>query len=244
MFTECTEYVAALETDDSGYYQNLGMTTKVVMGMLAFCGLLSKGHQVYMDNYYNSPELFDELNLFDTYACGTVQINRKAVPKAFGKVKKLKQGDGIYRRRGNLLAVKYHDKRDIHMLSTIHTANIAETKNNVNRQTGQPILKPTTIIDYIKKMGGVDLSDQVVQYYDVLRKCVKWWKKLFFHLFNLMVVNSYMLYRKYGEEGRKKTHLEFRVSLINALFESAPDADSNRLSGAGKPGSPRWSSLS
>ncbi len=98
--TECIEFVAALETVDSGYYHNVGLTTKVVMGMLAFTGLLSKGHHVYMENYYNSPELFDELNLLDTYACGTVRINRKEVPKAVGKAKKLKQGDGIYRRKG------------------------------------------------------------------------------------------------------------------------------------------------
>lgn len=75
---------------------------------------------------------------------------------------------------------------------TFYTTTIAMT-NKADRITGQPIMKPTCIIDYIKNMGGVDLSDQIVQYYDILRRCVKWWKKVFFHLFNLVLFDSYIL---------------------------------------------------
>lgn len=49
-------------------------------------------------------------------------------------------------------------------------------------KSNEPVVKPNTIVDYCKYMGGVDVNDQICQYYDVLRKCVKWWKKLFFHL--------------------------------------------------------------
>ena len=36
-------------------------TTKIVLGLLESTNLLDKGHHVYMDNYYSSPELFSEL---------------------------------------------------------------------------------------------------------------------------------------------------------------------------------------
>ena len=36
-------------------------TTKLVLGLLENFKLLNKGHCMYMDNYYNSPELFEEL---------------------------------------------------------------------------------------------------------------------------------------------------------------------------------------
>ena len=51
------------------------------------------------------------------------------------------------------------------MLTNIHEAKFCETKWT---ETNQPIIKPVAVIDYNKKMGGVDLSDQIVQYYDVL----------------------------------------------------------------------------
>ncbi|XP_052245700.1 piggyBac transposable element-derived protein 4-like [Dreissena polymorpha] len=224
--TDCATYVETLEdeTEDghvTSHYIDITQTSKIVLGMMARTGTLTKGHHVYMDNYYTSPELYDVLSSYDTYACGTVRINRKEVPKAFGSVK-LKQDETIFRRRENL-ALKYHDKRDVHMLSTIHEAKSVMT-NKVNRKTNEPIMKPSAIVDYIQKMGGVDLSDQIVQYYDVLRKCVKWWKKLYFHLFNILVVNAYILHMKYSQQQKKRSHMDFRNTLVTELIESAPNA--------------------
>lgn len=197
-------------------------TTHLVIGLLSFCGLLLKGYKVYMDNYYTSPELFSELDLLNTYACGTVRTNRKGVPKAFTAVKRMKQGDGIFRRKGNLLAVKFHDKRDIHMLTTFHEAKLLVT-DRVNKNN-EPVVKPNTIIDYCKYMGGVDVNDQICQYYEVLRKCVKWWKTLFFHLFNMLLVNVYILHRKYGNPTKRRVHQTFRQDLVRALIQEATNA--------------------
>ena len=60
-------------------------TTKIVLGLLESTNLLDKGHHVYMDNYYSSPELFSELYYRQTYACGTVRQNRKGLPNAVKK---------------------------------------------------------------------------------------------------------------------------------------------------------------
>lgn len=85
-----------------------GQTTKIVVGLLARCGLLGKGNTVFLDYYYNSPELADELDLHDTYICGTIRKTCKQMPKIFSQVK-LKAGDAIFQRRGNTLVIKYHD---------------------------------------------------------------------------------------------------------------------------------------
>ena len=55
-------------------------TTMLVLGLLEKFKLLDKGHRVYMDNYYTSPELLEELYFRETYACGTVRNNRKGMP--------------------------------------------------------------------------------------------------------------------------------------------------------------------
>jgi hypothetical protein len=47
-------------------------------------------------------------------------------------------------------------------------------------------------IAYCKNMGGVDLNDQICQYYDIICKSVKWWGNYFFHLLNMVIVNAYV----------------------------------------------------
>ena len=58
-----------------------GKTTKLVLGLLEKCKFLDKGHNIYMDNYYTSPELAEELYFHQTYCCGTVKMNHKDMPK-------------------------------------------------------------------------------------------------------------------------------------------------------------------
>jgi hypothetical protein len=47
---------------------------------------------------------------------------------------------------------------------------------------------------------GVDRSHQMLSYYIFARKTVKWWKKLFFHLFDLAAVNAHILHNKSSKE--------------------------------------------
>jgi len=175
---------------------------KIVVGLLVRCGLIDLGHHIYMDNYYTSPELFRELESQNTYAFGTLRVNRKGVPDAMKIKRKLRPTECIFQRSENLLVVKYHDKRDVCMLSTIHEATVS-VLDKVDRTTNNAVSKPTCIVDYIRLMGGVDLSDQMNSYNSCLRKTTKWYRKLFFHLFNLCLINAYLLYKKF-HTGEKK----------------------------------------
>lgn len=200
------------------------METKV-LGLMSRCGLLDKGHHVYMDDCYTSPELFTELELLNTYACGGLKKNRYGLPEAFAKpVLKLKQTETMFRRNEVLLAVKYRDKRDILMLSTIHQATVSVlTKTHSN--TNINVTKPTCIVDYIAFMEGVNLSDRINQYGSCLRKTTKWYKKLFFHLLNMCVMNAYVLFKKFapGDTGRNEHHA-FRMSICKSLLREAMQA--------------------
>ena len=202
----------------------LTQTTKIVIGVLAKCGLLEAGYRVFMDNYYTSPELFTELDLLGTYACGTLRVNRKGVPDAVKRKRKLQQNEVIYRRNGNILAIKFHDKRDVHMISTFHEATMAVLNKKVYG-TDLNVTKPQPVVDYIKHMGGVDLSVQFNQYNTVMRKSQKWWKKLFFHLLNVCIVNAYCMYLKFSEDVSKMSHYEFRMGLVQALANESGSID-------------------
>ena len=81
--------------------------------------------------------------------------------------------------------------------------------------------KPTVIADYNQYMLGVDKLDQLVAYYSFLHKSVKWWRKIFFWLLEVMVINSYIIYRELAKARGEKplTHLAFRRRLIESLSE-------------------------
>ena len=88
--------------------------------------LLNKGYRLYVDNWYTSQELFTYLHENDTAACGTARKNRIKLPRAFTNAP-LAEGEDSFRRNGDLLAVRFNDKKEIYCLSTIHRANMVNT---------------------------------------------------------------------------------------------------------------------
>ena len=51
--------------------------------------------------------------------------------------------------------------------------------------------------NYNKYMNAVDRSDQILATNNVNRKCMRWWKTLFFHLIDIAMVNSFLLFREH-----------------------------------------------
>jgi len=90
------------------------------------------------------------------------------------------------------LAIKWKDVRDVLLLTTAHEDELVEPPSP--RRANSKI-KPAVVLDY-KYKTSVDRSDQMLSYYTFARKTVKWWKKLFFHLFDLAVVNAHILHKK------------------------------------------------
>jgi hypothetical protein len=49
------------------------------------------GHKLYMDSFFSSPDLFDDLHTRGINCCGTVRQNRKGIPRGiYKKMLKLK----------------------------------------------------------------------------------------------------------------------------------------------------------
>ena len=57
--------------------------------------------------------------------------------------------------------------------------------------------QPRTIDRYNKYMNGVDRSDQLIGTNNVMRKCLRWWKTLFFHLIDIAIVNGFILFQEH-----------------------------------------------
>jgi hypothetical protein len=101
--------------------------TKIVLDMMRESNLLQKGYCLYIDNWYSSPHLYNKLYKLKTNVCGTVRINRKGMPKTL-ESKKLKQGEATILQSKNIFVIKWKDKKDVTMLSTMHNPEFADTK--------------------------------------------------------------------------------------------------------------------
>ena len=197
------------DTPFSNNYSSYGIATRCVMTLIE--PLLNKGYCVSLDNFYNSPELADLLISNKTDVYGTLRQNRKNLPPAI-KNQKLKNGELVAFQKGKICVMKWQDKKPVCMISTVHNGEIIEMQKR-----GKIVSKPKAVFDYNHTMGGVDKSDQCLAYYPTMRNQQrKYYKKLFRHLLDMVIWNSFCLYQK---NGGKVKHLEFRMKLFEGLIK-------------------------
>ena len=74
---------------------------------------------------------------------------------------------------------------------------------------------------WLKYMGGVDKGDQFLSYHSVLRKTVRYWKTLFYHMIDITAVNAFVLYNLLAHQAncRTITENEFRDILVLQIME-------------------------
>ena len=143
-----------------------------------------RGHKLYMDNYFSSLDLFDDLATKQIYTCGTVRPNRKGVPRDLGP-RRMTRGDLQVRTRGDLTDILWRDKRDVRVLTNIHDSPAEGNFCDINGKA----IKPQIVADYNRHMGYVDKGDRMANSYSINRLTWKWTKKIF-HLFDLAILNS------------------------------------------------------
>ena len=127
--------------------------------------------------------------------------------------------------KGPLLCLKWRGpktkskKKPVTILSTIHAAKEVLTKKKDFH--GNRISKPQCIQEYTQNMSSVDISDQYMAFHVNLHKSMKWSRKLFFHLFNMLLLNAFILNKKYGKTKLSKD--DFLEHIANYLLESGTE---------------------
>ena len=88
------------------------------------------------------------------------------------------------------------------------------------------VKQPIVVHNYNQYINGVDRSDQILATNNTLRKCLRWWKTLFFHMIDIAVVNSFILFQLHRAANPEKEDLtrpnkysfaEFREELVRQL---------------------------
>ncbi|KAI8479731.1 hypothetical protein Bbelb_425340 [Branchiostoma belcheri] len=134
-----------------------GLTHDIVSWLME--PYIQAGRTLYCDNYYTLSQLFLDLADNATNACGTTR-NRKGLPTAFKDANLIAPRQKFCMANGSLLAVKYKKRRDVKMLSTVHSAKMIDTRKSNHQR--ERIMQPGCTYYYNKFMGPVDRSDQMV----------------------------------------------------------------------------------
>lgn len=195
----------------------LGMSGAIVRKMLA--PYMGKGHILYTDNWYTSPALCQFLHDNKTGSCGTARMNRKFMPKFNGqkiridnpssddsdqenrqpqrqiRSRKSKKKDLFIQKEkaGKVLALKWIDRRAVHLLSTVHEGKVVDSGKKHYR-TKKPVMKPDVVMDYNKNMRMVDKADSMISGLECLRKATNWHQKFFIHLIEITMYNAYNMW--------------------------------------------------
>ncbi|GFS84931.1 piggyBac transposable element-derived protein 4 [Nephila pilipes] len=106
------------------------------------------------------------------------------MPKVVPDIKK----DGtivLQKNSGNLFAFK--DKKKSVLMLSIICNNVTVS---MGKKYGKDIWKSLCIVEYNQNMECVHTGDSFIYHYAAFRKTVKWFKKLFFGLLNMALLNA------------------------------------------------------
>ena len=118
--------------------------------------------------YFTSVHLAIDLLHADKYLCGTTRATRREFPRTLAAVR-LQRGESVKWTNGDgVMLVKWHDKRDVHMIATNDAGEDFVRATRRKRQI-EDVTVPVCVGAYNQHMGGVDRLHQLRSYYGVGR---------------------------------------------------------------------------
>ena len=174
-----------------GTVTEVGLGERVVLQLSE--NLRGLNYHLYFDNYFSSCSLLETLRSHDIYGCGTTRTSRRGYPETLKQVS-LERGSSVFCQRGDLVASVWMDKKPVTMLSTLAQADVTHTAQRKQKDGSRvPVQCTDAVVLYNQYMAGVDKGDQLRQYYRVRTRCSKYYKYIFWFLFDCAITNSYIL---------------------------------------------------
>jgi len=207
---------------------NVGLGGKAVLALIAS---LRPGTVIYIDRYFTTVQLMQELAGRQLLCTGTIQKNRimeaskkLTVDKIFVK-KERGAAEAVRTTDKKMCVVKWLDNKPILMASTstgIQPEGLVKRWSKKDKKYIQ-VKCPAVVQKYNSKMGGVDMIDRMISYYRTRARTKKWTVRTVFHFFDLAVTNAWIQYRddrrQFGDRRKEIAQVTFSdFCLINGLF--------------------------
>ncbi|XP_025109310.1 piggyBac transposable element-derived protein 4-like isoform X1 [Pomacea canaliculata] len=207
--SECGMQIHEMCENSSGYIYDFEVqagergesTSSAAVCYRLLTPLKNKGYTVFMGSYYCCPALAEKLASEDIMVVGICCKDRLGMPEDLQQ-SVLQTGEQMYRRKGQMLALKWHQDNDVYMLTTMHRPVMVHVKSGT-----QDGIQPAALVSFTKNMAGVDRNSEVFGFMPAYCHTLKWWKKLFFYLLALTVMQAHTLHSKYLKTKSQKPWL-------------------------------------
>lgn len=193
-------------------------------------------HIIYFDNFYSSIPLLYYLHTQGIYALGTIQRNRLGKTCKLPVVKEFMK-DSVPRGSYEELVADYEgvdisvtcwkDNKPVTLVSTYVGSQPAETVSRFDKKQKKKVSVacPKIVKDYNAHMGGVDLMDSFLGRYKIRIKSRKWYIRLFYHMIDMAIINSWVLYKKHHPN---MTLGDYRSDLADTLCNYKKNTEPKR----------------
>ena len=164
--------------------------------------LIHKHYRLCFDNFFTTVNLMTSLIADGILACGTIQKDRKGLPKTQKAEKNMSPGDSEFcTSYTGLRWPKWINKKSVFFLLNYHDPYVI---TEVTRRQKDGSLKmvscPLLAKDYNIHMGYVDKADMLKSFYKISRKSKKWWHRIFWHIVDVTTVNSCITHKLLFQE--------------------------------------------
>ena len=186
---------------------------------------LDQSRIVFMDNYYTTIKLAEFLVNHKTGIVGTMRKNRvKIDKKKFPIPEKRTECLFLINSEKTLTLTIFYDSILVYLLSSIEIPQIAIPKPGLYRT--RPIYgKPTCIHKYNRGAQGVDHCNHRCAIYRYPHHNYKWWKPCYYHLFQLVISNAWVIYKEFfmklnynGKMHMCKKYKDFYKGVLEGLI--------------------------
>ena len=137
---------------------------------------LEVGYHLHTNNWYTTLPLYKYLHQHGTLACGTIRSNWNGLLQQV-KNAKLKKGEVMAIPWDELLALKFKDKKDVYMLSTIHDHSMLHRQDRHHKNQHQTSLY-FSLQQIYGWCGSHKTTDAAIWN---SQKYIKWYKKVAMH---------------------------------------------------------------
>ena len=128
------------------------------------------------------------------------------------------RGDSLIVQKGDVSACAWMDRKVVMMFSNAHPTATPSVLRRLKDHTHTPISCPEAIQLYNKYMAGVDRGDQLREYYACRTKSRKFYRYIFYFLFDIAITNAHILQKNFCPENVHKNVKEFRLQLAWVLM--------------------------
>lgn len=207
---------------------NDSLGSKVVSSMVRHLENLNE-HEIYVDNFFSSYDLFQRMRSIGLRITGTIRSNRtcRCPLKDDKALKKEERGsyDYKYEEKNELFFLKWHDNSTFTIASNHQSAEpVGQAKRWSTSQKKEVFVpQPFLISQYNKYMGGVDHLDWLIQAYRISIRSKKWYFPLVTNFLDIAMVNSWILHRFVNKN--EMSLKDFRRTVTKAYLQLSSDSN-------------------